>query len=148
MTEAEVLAFVGAKPTIIVCSNGPRDFPHPVAMWFVLDEEGAIRMTTYSKSQKVQNLRRNPNVTLLAESGVLYEELRGVIFYGRAEITEDTQRVLETLMAVSTRHRPPGEGQAAAMKEALRAQAAKRVEIRVKPDRVVSWDHTKLGGVY
>jgi hypothetical protein len=30
----------------------------------------------------------------------------------------------------------------------LRAQARKRVVVRVKPERVSSWDHTKLGGVY
>ena len=31
---------------------------------------------------------------------------------------------------------------------AMRGQAEKRVVIRVKPDKRVSWDHSKLGGVY
>ena len=28
------------------------------------------------------------------------------------------------------------------------AKAAKRVAIRVRPERIASWDHSKLGGVY
>ena len=34
------------------------------------------------------------------------------------------------------------------MREALRAQAAKRVAIRFEVVETVSWDHSKLGGVY
>jgi nitroimidazol reductase NimA-like FMN-containing flavoprotein (pyridoxamine 5'-phosphate oxidase superfamily) len=117
-------------------------------MWFILDDDGAVRMTTFSKSQKVLNLRRDPRVSVLAESGVRYEELRGVLLYGQAEITEETERVLDTLMAVTNRHRPPSEDEAAAMREVMRKQAAKRVAIRIKPDHIVSWDHTKLGGTY
>jgi hypothetical protein len=35
-----------------------------------------------------------------------------------------------------------------AVREGLRASATKRCLIRVKPEKVVSWDHRKLGGVY
>ena len=148
MTDAEVRDFLESRHTIIVTSNGKNGFPHPMPMWFILDADGAVRMTTFVKSQKVLNLRRDPRVSVLAESGVRYEELRGVVLYGQAEITEETDRVLETLMAVTNRHRPPADDEAATMREALRKQAAKRVAIRIKPDRVVSWDHTTLGGVY
>jgi PPOX class probable F420-dependent enzyme len=148
MTDAEIRDFLDGRPTIIVTSNGPRGFPHPMPMWFILDDDGAVRMTTFSKSQKVLNLRRDPRVSVLAESGVRYEELRGVLLYGQAEITEETERVLDTLMAVTNRHRPPSEDEAAAMREVMRKQAAKRVAIRIKPDHIVSWDHTKLGGTY
>ena len=34
------------------------------------------------------------------------------------------------------------------MREALRGQAAKRVAIRFEVVETVSWDHSKLGGVY
>ena len=32
--------------------------------------------------------------------------------------------------------------------QAVRAQAAKRVAMRFRPERVTSWDHRKLGGLY
>ena len=43
-----------------------------------------------------------------------------------------------------------GQGEQAdtAVRDAMRGQAEKRVVIRVKPDTMVSWDHSKLGGVY
>ena len=148
MTDAEVREFLTQSRTLIVCSNGARGWPHPVAMWFLVDEEGGVRMTTYTKSQKVLNLRRDPRVTLLVEAGKRYEELTGAVMYGRAEITEDTDRVLETLLAVTAKHRPEDDVTASSMREVMRGQAAKRVEIRVVPERVVSWNHTKLGGVY
>jgi hypothetical protein len=34
------------------------------------------------------------------------------------------------------------------VREGVRAQAAKRVVIVVKPEKIVSWDHSKLGGAY
>ena len=34
------------------------------------------------------------------------------------------------------------------IQEAMRKNAEKRYVIRVKPERVVSWDHSKLGGTY
>jgi PPOX class probable F420-dependent enzyme len=148
MTETEIQEFIAERPTVIVCSNGPGGSPHPMPMWFIVDEEQAIRMTTFAKSQKVLNLRRDPRVSLLFETGRLYEELRGVLYYGRAEITEETDAILPTLMAVSARHQGLDASTAEGLKEAMRKQAAKRVEIRVKPDRIISWDHRKLGGVY
>lgn len=148
MTPEEVKEFLAGSRTLILCSNGPAGFAHPMPMWFVVDPEGAVRMTTFAKSQKVVNLRRDPRVSILAESGERYEELRGAVLYGRAEITHETDRVLETLMAVTARHQPTGAGSAALMREAMARQAAKRVEIRVQPERVVSWDHAKLAGVY
>ena len=42
-------------------------------------------------------------------------------------------------------------GPAAASAEArpfLEAQAAKRLGVVIEVDKVVSWDHTKLGGAY
>jgi PPOX class probable F420-dependent enzyme len=148
MSEGEVREFLGRSHTVILCSNGRSGFPHPMPMWFLLGEDGSIRMTTFAKSQKVLNLRRDPRVSVLVESGERYEELRGAVLYGRAEITEDTERVLETLMAITARHRPVEERAAAQMREVMRRQAAKRVEIRVRPEKVVSWDHARLAGAY
>ncbi len=140
LSEDEVRGFLEAAHTIILVSNGVGGFPHPVPMWFALDDEGAIRMTTYRVSQKVKNLRRDPRVSLLVESGTAYNELKGAVLYGHAEVVDDVDSVVDTLARVG--------GQAAAASEGMRRQAAKRVMIRVKPERVASWDHSKLGGVY
>ena len=140
LTEDEVRGFLEAAHTIMLVSNGVGGFPHPMPMWFALDEEGAIRMTTYRASQKVKNLRRDPRVSLLVESGTAYNALKGAVLYGHAEVVDDVDSVVDTLVRVG--------GQGAGASEGMRRQAAKRVMIRVKPERVVSWDHGKLGGVY
>ena len=148
MSDDEVRSFLEGSKTISVVSLRPDGFPHPMPMWFVLEPDGAIRMTTYAKSQKVKNLERDPRVSLLAEAGSEYPELRGVVMYGRAELIDDTEQVIDTLMAAAGQEKPSDPEQERTMREGMRANASKRVLIRVKPDRVISWDHRKLGGVY
>ena len=115
------------------------------ALWFVMrDSEPWIY--TYAKSQKVKNLERDPRATLLVESGEEYQELRGVMIKANAELHHDLED-----------GRPPGGGDLRQVpgrpatiddttRDALRAQAAKRVAIRFRVEDVVSWDHSKLGG--
>jgi PPOX class probable F420-dependent enzyme len=141
MTEAEVTTFLGETRTITIVSHGPGGFPHPMPMWFIREAGGAIRMTTYRSSQKVRNITRDARVALSAEAGERYEELRGVVIYGQAEIVADTALVLETMHGAA-------RGEDASTSHAMEKTAAKRVVIRVVPERVVSWDHRKLGGVY
>ncbi len=149
LSDAEIRSFLEQKKTIILTSNGAGGFPHPMPMWFVLEPDGAIRMTTYVRSQKVKNLRRDPRVSLLVESGEEYEELKGVLFYGNAEVIEDVEQVIDTLLAAAGTEAQGGDAeQQRAIREGMRKNASKRVLIRVKPERVVSWDHSKLGGVY
>lgn len=132
--------------TIILTSIDHRGYPHPVAMWFAVEPDGAIVMTTYGRSQKVVNLRRNPKCALLVESGETYEALKGLLIRGQAEIQDDTERVLDVLALVHARYGMPGTGDQ--LRDALRGQARKRVVIRIPPERESSWDHGKLGGVY
>ena len=115
-------------------------------MLFRSEDDGSLVMTTFVKSQKVRNLERDPRVALLVEDGEVYGELRGVVLYGRMELERDVERVLDVLTRVSSRYQPGGQVDPQVMREALRAQAAKRVAMRLRPERVVSWDHRKLGG--
>ena len=148
MSDPEIRDFLEASRTLILCSQGRDGVPHPMPMWYGVDPDGAVLMTTFAKSQKVKNLERDPRVSLLVEDGEAYGELRGVVLYGKVEIERETERVLDVLARVTGRY---GDGRGAdpgAMRDALRAQARKRVALRVLPDRIVSWDHRKLGGVY
>lgn len=148
MSDDEVRKFLQETKTIILCSIGKDGFPHPMPMWFGLEDDGSIVMTTFAKSQKVQNLKRDPRVTLLAEAGEVYAELRGVMLRGKAEIVSDVERVLDVLEKVSARSGAAPQAGSEALRAGLLATARKRCLIRVKPDTVVSFDHRKLGGVY
>jgi len=144
MSDPDLRAFVEASKTVILVSNGVGGFPHPMPMWFVMEPDGAIHMTTYGRSQKVLNLQRDPRVALLVEAGEEYAQLQGVVMRGKAEIIEDTERVIDTLIAAAGQR----GNEDPAVRDGMRSNASKRVVIRVLPDEIFSWDHSKLGGVY
>ena len=77
---------------------------HLVAMWYGF-LEGEIAFETKAKSQKVANLRRNPNITCMVETGDDYNELKGVQIIGTAEIFDDRDRMLEMGKSVFSRPR-------------------------------------------
>jgi hypothetical protein len=86
-------------------------------------------------------------VSLLVESGREYPELKGVVIYGTAELSEDA--IVATLVAASQKETTVTDAETrAAMNEGMKKSAPKRILIRVKPDRIVSWDHSKLQGTY
>jgi len=86
LTPAEIGDFLAAQKTIILVSNGKDGYPHPMPMWFYADDDGVIQCTTFRKSQKVLNLRRDPKAALLVESGEEYAALKGVLIYAQARI--------------------------------------------------------------
>lgn len=141
MTPDEVDAFLHERRPMSMCSINHDGSIHAVAMWYgFLD--GLVAVETKSKSQKAQNLRRDPRLTCLFEDGDSYEELRGVELVGRAEIVEDPDRMFA--LGVSVFERYYG-GYTDEMKPFVDAMLNKRVVIVLHPDRVVSWDHRKLG---
>src|SRR5262245_15691168 len=147
LTPEEQREYLAQSHTIILVSNGRHGFPLPVPMWYLVEPDGAVAMTTFRKSQKSLDLRRDPRCTLLVESGRTYPELKGLIIRGRAEIDDDTEHVLDVLETIQRKYNPgiAREG----LRDALRGQASKRCVVRVRPERVSSWDHAKLGpGVY
>ena len=149
MSDAEVRAYLNAAKTITITSNGVGGYPHPMPMWFALDDDGSVRMSTFRASQKVKNIQRDPRVSLLVESGTEYAELRGVLIYGHAEVIEDLDTIKRTLVEASTRGGPPlDEDARKKMMAVMTKTAEKRVCIRIAPERIVSWDHSKLGGTY
>ena len=145
MNDEEIRAFLDQSLTIIINSIGRDGVPHPIPMWYAVEDDGAIVMSTYTKSQKIRNLKRDPRVSLLVEDGTAYAELRGILMYGVAELVQNVERVTDMLMAVSSRQ---GGAELGDLRPQLRQSAEKRTGIRVRPDKIVSWDHRKLGDVY
>jgi PPOX class probable F420-dependent enzyme len=145
MTDDEVQEFLQGRHVMNIATFGPDGNIHLVAMWYgFLNGNPAIE--TFAKSQKVQNVRRDPRVTVLVEDGDEYGELRGVEMVGRA-VVHDAR---EPLMAVATNvvERYIAVDDPADIPAVAEAMANKRVAIEIIPEKVVSWDHHKLGGAY
>ena len=148
LNDEEIRDFLASRKTVIVCSNGPRGFPHTMPMWFAVDDDGTIRMTTFRKSQKVKNIQRDPRLTVLVEDGLDYFELRGVVFYGKCEIVDDIEVVKDTMVRITAREAGDDPAALEGMKNVITGTAEKRVCLLIRPERIVSWDHRKLGGAY
>jgi PPOX class probable F420-dependent enzyme len=144
MTEAEIEEFLHGRHTMNVATFNHDGTIHLVAMWYGF-HEGLLAFETFSKSQKVVNLRRDPRITVLIDDGDVYEELRGVELVGTADLLDDAETVVAVARSVVERYFPVPEDQLDAVAEMM---ARKRTIVRIRPDRVVSWDHRKLGGTY
>ncbi|MGP8060254.1 MAG: pyridoxamine 5'-phosphate oxidase family protein [Acidimicrobiales bacterium] len=141
MTPEEVDAFLHERRPMSMCTINHDGTIHAVAMWYGF-LEGSVAVETKTKAQKVQNLRRDPRITCLFEDGDYYEELRGVELVGRAEFVDDPERMFS--LGVDLFERYYGE-YTEQLRPFVETMLHKRVVVKVVVDRVVSWDHRKLG---
>jgi PPOX class probable F420-dependent enzyme len=143
MSDDELRAFVAEQMIVSVATVGPRGRPHLVPLWYSADGI-VLHSWTYAKSQKAKNLERDPRATLQIEDGVLYHELRGAMLECDVEVARDPDEVEKFGLALFERYAELNPD----VEAMVRAQATKRVGLTFRPTRVVSWDHTKLGGTY
>ena len=92
MTEDEMWAFIETQRSIQVCTLNKDGTPHLTVMWFAV-VDGAIVLETFTKAQKIVNLKRDPRMAVLLEDGEQYNELRGVSINCQAELVEDYDTV-------------------------------------------------------
>jgi PPOX class probable F420-dependent enzyme len=146
MSAEEVDEFLHGRRVMNVATHNHDGTIHLVAMWYGFTPDGRPGFETFTKSQKIQNLRRDNRITVLLESGDKYEELRGLELVGTAELTEDQDVLMPIARDVVHRYiegtRPEDVDAVAAM------MARNRTAVVLNVDRIVSWDHTKLGGTY
>lgn len=146
LTEDEIREFLEEHETVVVGTNGPRGVPHLMPLWYIV--RGAeIWGWTFTKSQKIKNLERDPRATLLFEDGVTYDKLRGVSYECDVELSGDYVVVKAVGIDLFTKY---GDGNYPAdpVIAMIEQQAPKRTALRFVPTRTMSWDHRKLGGVY
>ena len=141
MSDDELRAFLAEQMVMTLGTIGPNGRPHLMALWYVPDGLGMTGWT-YAKSQKAKNLERDPRATIQVETGVQYDELRGVMMECDVELDRQAKPYG---LALFERYAGTLDKSVTAMVE---KQAPKRVGLRFTPTRIVSWDHSKLGGAY
>jgi PPOX class probable F420-dependent enzyme len=145
MTDDEIDEFLHGRWTMNAATFNHDGTIHLVAMWYGF-YEGKPAFETFAKSQKVLNLTRDNRITVLVEDGDQYEKLRGVELVGTAQVVDDPAVVMDVARDVVRRYigveKPEDVDSIAA------AMANKRSAVVIDADRIVSWDHSKLGGTY
>jgi PPOX class probable F420-dependent enzyme len=139
-TDDEVRRFLETERVLNVATFNHDETIHLVAMWFALVDD-VPWFHTYPKSQKIQNLRRDPRMTGLVEAGDAYEELRGVELVGTGIVVDDPEAVRALGRVEAVKYFGADEDGAEAIAEGM---VQKRVAVRFDIDRVVSWDHRKM----
>jgi PPOX class probable F420-dependent enzyme len=143
MAPAEVEAFLHDRRPMSMCTINHDGSIHAVAMWYGF-LEGSVAVETKAKSQKAQNLRRDPRLTCLFEDGEVYEELRGVELVGHGEIVTEPERMWELGVSVFERYQG-GPYKDDEHRPFVEVMLYKRVVVKLHAERVVTWDHRKLG---
>ena len=141
MSDDEIATYIEQRRTATMATIGKTGMPHLVAMWYgVID--GEIWFETKTKSQKAVNLRRDQRIVVSIEDGWTYDTLRGVSIEGTAEVTDDPEKLWAVGVNVWERYNGPYTEE---MRPLVEFMLVKRVAVRVRVERVRSWDHRKLG---
>ena len=140
MTPGELDDFLTEQRTCRVATVSADGMPHVSTLWFVWD---GVSMWLYSvvRSRRFADLRRDPRVAVVVDTGEEYDELRGAELSGRVEFVGEIPRtgelraeldVPETLFARKNfgLDEMPHDG--------------RHAWLRLTPEKIVSWDFRKL----
>lgn len=106
--------------------------PHVAPVWFDLDDDGTIVLTTGAHSVKGKNLRRNPLVCLCVDDET--PPYSFVIIDGIAEITEDPELLLEWTTKIAGRYMGAERAEQYGRRNAMPGE----VLVRITPNHVVA----------
>lgn len=130
-----------------IASHGPGRRINLTPLWFGW---AGGKVYTYCRGQKVVNLRRNPNVTVLVDRNERFPELQGTMFQGTAMVLEsaadeDADPDLETVrMQMGTKY-AAGHGEPSEPR--LHEATARGNDWRwvvMTPEKLVTWDNFKI----
>ena len=143
MSEDEMWKFLEEQKSLQVATLNKDGSPHLTTLWFAI-VDGALVFETYSKSQKIVNLERDPRIAVLVEDGETYDQLRGVSINAMAELVTDPDKMHALALEVMVRNQPGLTREQ--LDGVAKKMAAKRTGVIIRLEKVVTWDHRKLGG--
>jgi nitroimidazol reductase NimA-like FMN-containing flavoprotein (pyridoxamine 5'-phosphate oxidase superfamily) len=152
LTDEQLEELMTSNWNMRIATIGPGTRINLTPMWFGWS---AGKIFTYGRGQKVVNVRRNPECTIIVDRNEQFPELQAAMFQGTARVLESAEEEQAELgmAAVRTqmgRKYSGGHGeQAAAEPVDNKATAAGEANrwIVLTPDRLVTWDNFKLKGL-
>jgi PPOX class probable F420-dependent enzyme len=133
LTDARIQGFLATKEVVVLCTVHRSGAPLAMPMWFLhMPEE--LYMISVDGLQKVRNLRRDPRVCVVAESGNRGPAIRGVAIQGHIEFVEDPERRRPIVERLLQKYDPD-----LARLWGGRVMPSNRVLFRIVPERVRSW---------
>jgi len=135
LTQEETEIFL-SRPLIARLGTINEDGTIHIAPIYFKYEKGEFILGTQKVSRRVRNIKRNPKVTLLIDDPT--PPFKAVLVYGQAELEYDN--VVQKRTAIFEKFSPTE--QAVRSAEGI-CNKWPSVVIRLKPDRIVSFDYSK-----
>ncbi len=143
MTPEELDAFLATERTCRVATVSADGAPHVSTLWFAWDGT-SVWLYSITRSKRWADLRADPRVAVVVDTGEEYGELRGVELSGTVEFVGEAPRTGEPCPEL-------------AVPEKLFARKLFGMDemphdgrhgwIRLTPDAIASWDFRKLAGL-
>ena len=135
LNEEEVKALLNQELVARLGSLNPDGSIHLMPVWFKY-EDGDILIGTEEHTRKAKNVKRNKNVSLLIDSHE--RPYKGVLIYGQAQLDHDD--AIGKRISILARHIPADIAQRMG---ANLASPFALITIRIKPQRIISYDDAK-----
>jgi PPOX class probable F420-dependent enzyme len=133
LADARIQRFLATKDVVVLSTLQQTGAPLAMPMWFLHTAE-VFFMISVDRMQKVRNLRRDPRVCVVAESGNRGAEIRGVTVQGRVEFVEDAAQQRPIIEQLLRKYDPD-----LARLWKGSAMPPNRVLFRIVPLKVRSW---------
>jgi PPOX class probable F420-dependent enzyme len=132
MTDDQVRQFLTARParTAKLATTRADGRPHVAPVWYAVDEDGSLLLTTGARTVKGRNLRRDPRVAVCVEDD--RPPFSFVVIEGTAILDEDVGHMRPWAEVIGGRYM--GEDQAKAL--AARNAVPGEMLVRIPPDKV------------
>jgi PPOX class probable F420-dependent enzyme len=132
LADTAVQRFLSTKDVVVLATIGADGAPLLTPMWF-LHDASTLTMVSIDDMQKIRNLRRDPRVFVVAESGTR-DDVRGVSIRGRAEFLGESPERRALADRWLTKYDPHAERLWKG-----RTMPPNRVMFRISPEHVHAW---------
>lgn len=151
LTEDELDELMSSSWNMRIATVGVGGRINLTPMWF-----GWVKRKIYftGRGQKIVNLRRNPEATVLVDKNERFPELVGAMFQGTAVVLEDAEAeagdpdLEEARVLLGTKYAGGhGEADAEPRRRDTTASGDTNRWVVFTPDRLVSWDNPKIAAL-
>ncbi len=132
LSDREIEEFLCQPNIAIVATVAADSQPHAVPTWYEYDD-GEIVFHTGPGTRKYRNIQANDRVSICVDTKT--PPYKAIVIYGRARTEEGTDEERSRRMSIAYL----GEALGNRYADSLRGE--RLVIVRVKPERIVSWDY-------
>ena len=130
--DPRIQRFLATKEIAVLATVGADGAPLATPMWF-LHDASTLTMISVEATQKVRNLRRDPRLFVVAESGTR-GDVRGVSVRGQAEFLVEAAERRTLATRLLDKYHPNLEGLWGG-----RVIPLNRVMFRIVPEQIHTW---------